>query len=58
MDLPHDTSAQNNAIVTLHLLYVFRQTCNMIVRTERETSFINIGSFRDFRRLNQKRFSA
>jgi hypothetical protein len=58
MGLPHDTSAQNNAIVTLHLLYIFRQTCNKIVRTERETSLINIGSFRNFLRLNQKRFSA
>ena len=58
MSLPHDTSAQNDAIVTLRLLYVFRQTCNTIVRTERQSSFINTGSFRDFLRLNQKRFPA
>jgi hypothetical protein len=57
MGLPHVTSAQNNAIVTLHLLYVFQQDCNMIFLTERESSFINTGNFRDFLRLKQKRFS-
>jgi hypothetical protein len=50
------TSAQNNVIVTLHLLYVFQQACNRFVHTERESPFINTGSFRDFLRLNQEQF--
>jgi hypothetical protein len=56
MVLPLATIAQNNAIVAPHLLYVFQQACSRFVRTERESPFINAGSFRDFLRLNQEQF--